>query len=119
MVTRLVPTAIAHRIVIHGNTIYLAGMIADDRSQPIGGQLRECLEKIDALLKTVGSDASNLLQVLIYATDMSGYDEFNSVWKAFFQADKMPTRAMVGVKELGPGLLVELVATAALPETSA
>lgn len=115
MITRLVRTPIAHRMVIHGNTIYLAGTIPDDRSQPMGGQVRQCLEKIDALLKTVGSDASNLLHVTIYATDMSSYDEFNEVWKAFFKAEDMPARAMVGVKELGPGLLVELVATAALP----
>jgi enamine deaminase RidA (YjgF/YER057c/UK114 family) len=105
--------------VIHSNTIYLAGVIPDDRSQPVGGQARQCLEKIDALLKTVGSDASNLLQVLIYVTDMNGYDEFNAVWKDFFKAQNMPARAMVGVKELGPGLLVELVATAALPEAPA
>ena len=115
MVTRLVPTALAHRIVIHGNTIYLAGTIADDRSETVRGQARQCLEKIDALLRTVGSDASNLLQVLIYATDMSCYDEFNEAWQSFFKGEDMPARAMVGVKELGPGLLVELVATAALP----
>lgn len=119
MVTRLVPTALAHRIVIHGNTIYLAGTVPDDRSQSIGGQLRQCLEKMDALLKTVGSNASNLLQVLIYATDMSGYDEFNEAWKEFFDADNLPARAMIGVKEIGPGILVELVATAALPEPAA
>ena len=115
MITRLVPTALAHRIVIHGNTIYLAGTIADDRSETVRGQARQCLEKIDALLRTVGSDASNLLQVLIYATDMSCYDEFNEAWQSFFKGEDMPARAMVGVKELGPGLLVELVATAALP----
>lgn len=119
MVTRVIPTPIAHRIVIHGNTIYLAGTVPDDRSQPIGGQARQCLEKIDALLKTVGSDASNLLQVLIYVTDINCYEEFNEVWKDFFNADSMPARAMVGVKELGPETLVELVATAALPEASA
>jgi len=117
LITRLVPTAIAHRIVVHGSTIYLAGVVPDDRSQPIRGQLRQCLEKIDTLLKTVGSDASSLLQVLIYVTDLDCYEEFNAEWKDFFDASALPARAMVAVKDLGPGTLVELVATAALPQS--
>jgi len=49
------------RAVIHGNTVYLAGLTADDRSKGMREQTVEILAKIDALLKTAGTDKSKLL----------------------------------------------------------
>jgi enamine deaminase RidA (YjgF/YER057c/UK114 family) len=89
-------------------------MVADDKSLSIGGQTRQSLEKIDAMLKELGSDAAHLLHVAIYVTDIADRDELNAAWMKFFDSEMLPTRALVGVKELGPGTLVELVATAAV-----
>jgi enamine deaminase RidA (YjgF/YER057c/UK114 family) len=106
------PTPLAHRAVVHGDTIYLAGMVADDKSLSVGGQMTQILEKIAAVLKTLNSDASRLLFVMIYLTDMKGKDEMNAAWTAFFEPEDLPARATVGVAQLGPKTLVEVVATA-------
>ncbi len=113
MPIRYVQTPMLHRAVVHGETIYLAGMVADDKSLSIGGQMSQVLGKLDALLKTLNSDASRLLSATIYLTDMRGKDEMNAAWTAFFKPHELPARATIGVAELGPQTLVEVVATAA------
>jgi enamine deaminase RidA (YjgF/YER057c/UK114 family) len=104
---------IAHRAVTHGETIYLAGMVADDKSLSVGGQTSQVLQKIDALLKTLSSDASRLLSAMIYLTSMKDKDEMNAAWTAFFKPEDLPARATVAVAQLGPQTLIEVVATAA------
>lgn len=116
MLARYFPTPIAHRAVIHGDTIHLMGIVADDKSLPTGRQTEQCLRKIDALLKSVGSDASHLLTLTVYLLDMGDKDEMNAAWGRFFAPEHLPARATVGVAALGPGTRVEIVATAAMPE---
>jgi enamine deaminase RidA (YjgF/YER057c/UK114 family) len=106
-------TPLAHQAVVHGETIYLAGMVADDKSLSVGGQTKQILEKLDALLKTLNSGASHLLFVMIYLANMKDKDELNAAWTAFFKPEDLPARAAVVVAQLGPQTLVEVVATAA------
>jgi 2-iminobutanoate/2-iminopropanoate deaminase len=113
MPTRHVRTSNLHRAVVHGDTIYLSGMVADDKTLPVGGQTRQILEKLDALLETLNSDASRLLTATIFLTDMHDKDAMNAAWTAFFQPEDLPARATVAVAKLGPQVLVEVVATAA------
>lgn len=115
MLARHVQTPIGHRAVVHGETIHLMGMVADDKSLTVGGQLTQSLEKVDELLRSLGSDAANLLTVTVYLVDMAHKDEMNAAWGAFFAPEHLPARATVGVAALGPGTLVEIVATAAMP----
>jgi len=46
MLERHAQETLAHRAVIHGETIYLAGMVADDKSLSVGGQLTQSLVKL-------------------------------------------------------------------------
>ncbi len=105
---------LAHKAVVHGETIYLSGMVAEDKSSSFGGQTTQILEKIDAVLRTMDSDASQLLFAMIYLSDMKGKDEMNAAWAAFFKSKDLPARATVGVAQLGPQTLIEVVATAAV-----
>ncbi|NCF38339.1 MAG: RidA family protein, partial [Gammaproteobacteria bacterium] len=43
------------QIVIHGDTVYLAGQVADDASADITVQTRQVLQKIEKLLGEAGS----------------------------------------------------------------
>ena len=53
--------------VVHGDTIYLAGQVALDRpGASFADQTRNVLDRIDALLKEVGSDKSKLLSATIW-----------------------------------------------------
>ena len=64
-------------IVVHGNTVYLAGEVPDDTTKDITGQTEEVLAKIDKLLKQVGSDKSKLLSAQIFLPDMEDFAGMN------------------------------------------
>ena len=44
--------------VVHGNTVYLAGLTADDRTLDVKGQTKQILDKIDKFLAEAGTDKS-------------------------------------------------------------
>lgn len=112
MIERHHRTPIMHRVVAHGGVLYLGGMVAEDKSLPMKGQTAQALSRIGALLQQHGSDKSKVLAATIFVIDLKQKDAMNEAWVEFF-GDDLPTRATVGVAELGPGTLVEIVVTAA------
>ncbi len=102
-----------HRVVKHEATLYLSGVVADDLSAPMAGQTKQVLDKIANVLVGAGSDASKILSATVYLSDFGAKDAMNEVWKAWFAADQLPSRATVGVATLGEGVLIEVVVTAA------
>ena len=113
MIRRHARTPIMHRVVEHGGVLYLGGIVADDRAKDMKGQTEEILEKIGRLLEENGSDRSRLLAATIYVTDMAQKDAMNEAWTAWFGPEDLPTRATLGVSDLGPNTLIEVVVTAA------
>lgn len=101
------------RAVTHGNTVYLAGLTADDRSKGMKGQTAEILAKIDALLKTAGSDKSRLLSAVIWITDMRAKAEMDEAWQAWADPQNLPARACVEARLGTPDTLVEIMVQAA------
>ena len=51
--------------VVHGDTVYLAGLTADDSKADVKGQTKQILDKIDALLAKAGTDKSKILSANI------------------------------------------------------
>jgi enamine deaminase RidA (YjgF/YER057c/UK114 family) len=98
--------------VVHGNTVYLAGIVAEGAT--VEEQTRKILEKIDGLLRTVGSDKSKLLSTTIYLSDIRGYDEMNKVWDAWVDKANTPARATVEARLANPKYYVEIMSQAAL-----
>jgi enamine deaminase RidA (YjgF/YER057c/UK114 family) len=99
--------------VENGNTVYLAGLVADDASQDVKGQTRQILAKIDDLLKKAGTDKSKLLSANIWLTDISTWSQMNEVWDAWVSPGNTPARATVEAKLAAPGLKVEIMVQAA------
>ena len=99
--------------VEHGNTVYLAGLTADDRTQDVKGQTKQILDKIDALLKAAGTDKSKVLSANIWLTDISTWSQMNEVWDAWVSPGNTPARATVEAKLAAPGLNVEIMVQAA------
>jgi len=99
--------------VVHGDTIYSAGQVADDRSLDVAGQTGEILAKIDGLLAAAGSDKSKILSATIWITDMSKFNDMNAIWDAWVDTDNPPARACVESKLALPEFLVEIMVTAA------
>jgi len=98
--------------VENGNTVYLAGLVADDASQDVKGQTKQILAKIDALLKAAGTDKSKLLSANIWLTDIATWSQMNEVWDAWVSPGNTPARATVEAKLAGPGLKVEIMVQA-------
>ena len=99
--------------VVHGDTVYLCGLTPSDRDLDITGQTEEVLAKIDGRLAKCGSDKSKILSATIYVTDLANKPALNEVWKSWLGELNRPARACVGSIELEPGVLVEIMVTAA------
>ena len=65
---------------------------------------------------SLASSIARVLQVTIYVTDLADKPDFNRVWKAHFNEVNLPARAAIGVADLGTGVKLELVATAAVDQ---
>src|SRR5262249_12623958 len=98
----------------HDGVLYIGGIIAEDTSLDMVGQADDVLRQLTKLLAEGGSSIARVLQVTIYATDLAEKSDFNRVWKAHFKEVDLPARAMIGVADLGAGVKLELVGTAAM-----
>jgi enamine deaminase RidA (YjgF/YER057c/UK114 family) len=101
-------------MAIHGNTIYLAGQVADDPSQDMAGQTRQVLAAIDRLLREAGSDKTKILSTTIYVASMAEFPAMNAVWDAWVPQGNTPPRATVEAKLAKPEYRVEIQIVAAL-----
>ncbi|MFG2168603.1 RidA family protein [Micromonospora chersina] len=81
----------------------------------IRAQTRAVVGNIRDLLRSVGADLSDLVQVTSYLVNMNDFGGYNEVWAEFFDATG-PTRTTVAVHQLPhPHLLIEMQAVALLP----
>jgi enamine deaminase RidA (YjgF/YER057c/UK114 family) len=112
-ITRHDPGPILSLAVEHGNTVYLAGIVAKGLDKDVKGQTREILEEIDRLLAKSGSHKSKVLQAQIWVTDIRNRTPMNEVWTAWVDPKNLPARACVEAKLADPRALVEIMVTAA------
>ena len=100
-------------MVVHGDTVYLAGQVADDPKADIGGQARQVLAQIDKLLAEAGSDKTKILSATIYLPDMGDFAELNKAWEAWVPAGQCPARATVEASLAAADYKVEIQIIAA------
>ena len=102
------------QVVVHGNTVYLAGIVANKTAgESVAKQTEEILSIIDGHLAKAGTDKSKLLTTTIYITDMKTFGEMNAVWDGWVSAGNTPARATVEAKLAAPQYNVEIMVTAA------
>ncbi len=102
------------QLVVHGDTIYLAGQVASDSSANIATQSRQVLDKIDNLLAEAGSDKSRILSAQIWLANIGHYAAMNEVWDEWLPAGNAPARACIEARLASPDLLVEIGIIAAV-----
>src|SRR5208282_3744570 len=102
------------QVVVHNNTVYLAGMVADDPSADVAGQTRQILGKIDAALKEAGTDKTAIMMATIWLSDISTFNAMNGVWDAWVPQGHTPARACVESKLAAPQYKVEIRVIAGL-----
>ena len=84
------------QVVVHGNTVYLAGVVANKaKGKSTTEQTQEILSIIDGHLAKAGTDKSKLLSTNIYITDMKNFAEMNAVWDKWVSPGNTPARATV------------------------
>ena len=102
------------QMVVHGNTVYLAGQVARNAGgKSVAEQTKDILGLIDGLLAQAGTDKSKLLSANIWLTDIKTFEEMNKVWDAWVAAGNPPCRACVESKLALPQYNVEIMVTAA------
>jgi len=103
-------------VVEHNGLLYLSGQVpVDPITQKVPETIEEqtglVLSKIDLLLRESGSSINKVLQVRIYITDISLWDQVNKVYAGFF-GDHKPARCVIPVGKLHFGCLIEAEAVA-------
>jgi enamine deaminase RidA (YjgF/YER057c/UK114 family) len=102
------------QVVVHGDTVYLAGVVAKTAAgESVAKQTQEILSIIDGHLAKAGSDKSKLLTATIYITDMKNFAEMNAVWDGWVSAGNTPARATVEAKLAASQYSVEIMVIAA------
>jgi enamine deaminase RidA (YjgF/YER057c/UK114 family) len=99
------------KIVKHNGVAYFCGQVGDGES--VADQTRDCLGRIDALLKKATSSREEILQAIVWLADMKDFAEMNSVWDAWVPEGHAPARACGEAKLARPELKVEVIITAA------
>ena len=102
------------QVVIHGNTVYLAGVVASNApGKSVTEQTQDVLKTIDSHLAKAGTDKSKLLSATIYITDMKTFQDMNAVWDAWVSPGNTPARATVEARLASPKYGVEIMVIAA------
>jgi enamine deaminase RidA (YjgF/YER057c/UK114 family) len=102
------------QVVIHSDTIYLAGVVAKTTAgKSVTEQTKEVLSIIDGHLAKAGSDKSKLLSATIYLPDMKTFPEMNAVWDGWVSPGNTPARATVEAGLAAPQYGVEIMVIAA------
>ena len=76
-------------------------------------QTHQTLKNLLAVVEAAGATVKNIVQVVIYLTDMEDFNKMNEVYASYF-GEHLPARATVGVNALAKGALVEIQAIAAV-----
>jgi 2-iminobutanoate/2-iminopropanoate deaminase len=96
-----------------GNRLYLSGVLgntAENAGDPTA-QTRELMGKISQTLEGAGYTPADVVDSLVYLTDLAHFPQMNNVYRDFFGRD-FPARATVGVGLVASGAVVEIMMTA-------
>jgi len=113
-IRRIDPGSRMSEAVILGDRIHCSGMIPEDTSADITGQVQQALAEIDSLLARGGSDKTKILSAVIWLADISDFAAMNKVWDAWVVPGQTPARATVEARLNDPKMKVEIMVVAAL-----
>lgn len=103
------------QIVVHGNTVYIAGQVAwKNKGGSIADQTAEILNAIESYLLEAGSSKEHMLSASVWLSNVAlQFDEFNQVWDKWVPKGHAPARACVEAVLAGPDFYVEVAVIAA------
>jgi 2-iminobutanoate/2-iminopropanoate deaminase len=109
-------------VVTVGRLVFLSGCIASDANGKIvggddaGAQARQVHENMKKLLDATGATFADICKVTVFVKNMADREKINAVRKEYFGTAR-PASTLVEVSRFTrDGALVEIEATAVLPE---
>lgn len=105
--------------IVHGGFLFVAGQLPID---PVSGekllgsieeQALRALENVRAVVEAAGAGLESVVKTTVYVADIELWGRVNTVYADFF-GEHRPARAVVPVKELHHGFLIEIEAVAAI-----
>jgi len=106
-------------LIIHGDTIYIAGQGAHSHDADgkfpfdIETHTTKVMENVKTLVTTGGGSMDSILQLTVFLTKIEDYDGMNKVFKTYFP-NGGPARTTVAVAALPGNSLVEINCIAAV-----
>lgn len=99
-----------------GPALYVSGTLGNTPANAgdAGAQTRETLARIGRTLEQAGYTPADVVDGLVYLTDLSQFPQMNTPYREFFGRD-FPARATVGAGLVSPGAVVEIMVTAVKP----
>ena len=102
------------QIVVHGDTVYLAGVVANEpANKNVAQQTKDILDTIDGYLAKAGSDKTKILSAQIFLADISTFADMNSAWDKWVPKGNTPARATTEAKLAAAPYKVEIMVIAA------
>jgi 2-iminobutanoate/2-iminopropanoate deaminase len=104
----------------YGNLLFTAGAVGrDPKTMKIvnGGvkaQIKQALENTKAILKEAKTSLDNVIKVNAYLSDMKYFNDFNEIYKEYFNSTPPPARTTVQVGFLN-GIEFEIDVVAYIP----
>lgn len=112
------------RVVRVGPFVYVSGTTATDASGGIVGaenpyaQAKRALGNVEAALRRVGAELSDVVRTRIYVTDIEDWEDVGRAHGEFF-GEVQPVTSMFEVRRLiSPEMLVEIEADAVVEEAT-
>ena len=115
------PAGLYSQAMVHNGLVYIAGQLAIDaatgerRLDSIEEQTEQALKNVVAIAEAAGSDLNHILKTTVYVTDINLWGQVNETYAKFF-GEHRAARAVIPVKDLHYGFLIEIEAIAAVKE---
>ena len=112
------PAGFYSQAVRAGDFLFIAGQLPLDAhgrvvDQDIAQQTRQALSNVQAILTAAGGRVDNLVQCTLYISRIEDWSEVNRVYAEMLSSVPVaPARAVVPVREMHYGALIEIQAVA-------
>ena len=104
-----------------GDVLYLSGVLGNvpGKAELVPGgltaEIRQTMENIGAVLKENSLAFGDVFKCTVMLADMAKWAEFNAVYLAHFDPDRLPARSAFGASGLALGAQVEVECWAYAP----
>ena len=97
------------------NMLFISGQVAMDPNNnneliksSINDETHQVMKNLSAILEEAGMDFTNVVKTTIFLSDMSYFNEVNSIYGSYLKGGEEPARETVAVKTLPKEVNIEI-----------